>query len=715
MTSRLASRLADRKNERSAHLRVTNSILKSKSYDYFSDLPGNVPSSVETDENNENNMNNSTSERTVNAPSNKSGVQVYLQSSDKTYEEKLRKLRKFKNKSKKDTKQKTLKNDWLKEWEHLEQAVVNTSGDTSNSLELLVLQDPTDTCMNGILEMMNVYYEEQNRTDQEYKEKVKEMKDLLRETLRAIRCNRSTTDKKAVANGESEVVEEGEVKNEKKVQFEYNESPEAGNNAHQAFAGIFADTMLSLRSSMSSQWMSLAEEEAQLTAEVNTAKRDIFNMIHHDRLDCQNTVMSKELKQVEGDDAETLLYIEEWYKRIESMDASHSESLQLLQTKREEEATKHFLIIEENTAMNASEDKEKHLENDLLSKTSALTHAGWSEADHMTFVKVYKHQSFTMTDDAAHGNKRKIFLAQIMTHLPHRTREEILEHEAYYRSTRAISIQKKTLIQQYESSRAALLAEATTSLEKFRADRAIDKECQAQLAAQEAARMLLHQQLESLQKAKQARDEALRIEKEKMDAQQLKQQEWADKVAKAEQEFRRAQVEIFKRMKEDSEAKQREQATIAEAARTEEMKKLIALNKPKIEERERLRVLKEREKLAKEEEKQREEDRRTEMLMKLAATVPYYEDIQNAQSQLNHITAAVKAHEYGGAEEQIRGFMKNTGFDDKKIIKDARFRLAAALRDAGVAQSKIAKGVVQAFHPRPHLAIHGVLNRGAIL
>ena len=57
--------------------------------------------------------------------------------------------------------------------------------------------------------------------------------------------------------------------------------------------------------------------------------------------------------------------------------------------------------------------------------------------------------------------------------------------------------------------------------------------------------------------------------------------------------------------------------------------------------------------------------------------------------------------------------MRPTGFTDQKIISDARFRLAAALREGGgrLIQSDAARIAIAAFHPRPNLAIHGVLSR----
>jgi hypothetical protein len=57
--------------------------------------------------------------------------------------------------------------------------------------------------------------------------------------------------------------------------------------------------------------------------------------------------------------------------------------------------------------------------------------------------------------------------------------------------------------------------------------------------------------------------------------------------------------------------------------------------------------------------------------------------------------------------------MRSTGFADVKIITDARFRLAEALRNAAphLISSAAAKPIIDSFHPRPHLSIHGVLSR----
>ena len=80
--------------------------------------------------------------------------------------------------------------------------------------------------------------------------------------------------------------------------------------------------------------------------------------------------------------------------------------------------------------------------------------------------------------------------------------------------------------------------------------------------------------------------------------------------------------------------------------------------------------------------------------------MPYWDALQNASSKLDHITASAESHRYFKPEEASRGFQSLNGFTDKKVFKDARFRLALALREAGVQHSSAAKAIVQSMNPR---------------
>lgn len=77
------------------------------------------------------------------------------------------------------------------------------------------------------------------------------------------------------------------------------------------------------------------------------------------------------------------------------------------------------------------------------------------------------------------------------------------------------------------------------------------------------------------------------------------------------------------------------------------------------------------------------------------------------------MTASAKAQEYVApgpdSLSQLRGHIPMNGFTDQRVISDSRFRLSEALRSAGIQHSQAAAAAVARAHPRPHLAIHGLL------
>ncbi|RYH30136.1 hypothetical protein EON65_06135 [archaeon] len=105
----------------------------------------------------------------------------------------------------------------------------------------------------------------------------------------------------------------------------------------------------------------------------------------------------------------------------------------------------------------------------------------------------------------------------------------------------------------------------------------------------------------------------------------------------------------------------------------------------------------------------RQEEKRLELLNKLAQQASYWSAIQNIKSKLDQATASSKGQEYMEQIAPTRGHFPLQGFADTKILCDARFRLVEALRSAGLQHSSAARDAVAAFCPRPQLAIHGII------
>lgn len=60
--------------------------------------------------------------------------------------------------------------------------------------------------------------------------------------------------------------------------------------------------------------------------------------------------------------------------------------------------------------------------------------------------------------------------------------------------------------------------------------------------------------------------------------------------------------------------------------------------------------------------------------------------------------------------ELSRGFIPTYGLLDERIIRDVRFRLGVALREANLHTTAAGRDMVLRAHPRPQLAIHGILS-----
>lgn len=233
-----------------------------------------------------------------------------------------------------------------------------------------------------------------------------------------------------------------------------------------------------------------------------------------------------------------------------------------------------------------------------------------------------------------------------------------------------------------------------------------------ELQRQEEHRQRLHDELEKL------REERRRENQEKLLAMAAVEEEERLKLeAKMRQEEedrlqKKQLVEEYQRQKMLMEAEKAKRRQEEQAEAQERLQALILQNKSRVEYRAQQEAKKLEQKKQREEEELQQEAKRVELLMALAAQVPYYDTIQQIESRLDHVTASAKAQEYvpiGEDDRLTRGHMPLNSFNDHQIVRDARFRLTEALARAGVQHSDAARHAVAQMNPRPHLAIHGLL------
>ena len=106
------------------------------------------------------------------------------------------------------------------------------------------------------------------------------------------------------------------------------------------------------------------------------------------------------------------------------------------------------------------------------------------------------------------------------------------------------------------------------------------------------------------------------------------------------------------------------------------------------------------------------EELRLERLSALAASVPYYRDIINAESDIHKTTEARKNDVYMCRDASLAdfqcGLQQLRCFTNDKVFSDSKFRLANALHEAGVAQSVHARNVVRQAIPRSEERTTGI-------
>jgi len=538
-----------------------------------------------------------------------------------------------------------------------------------------------------------------------------DIKDMLVMTKKAALASQVVTEGEAGAGAEAEGL----------AGTDEEEAQQPKNTAH----CIFADLLIQAKTNMFNQWSNLSNEYDTLKFDVDNAAKSISIMMSVDRRASQNESVTRELTVLPEDDASVILYMDEWLARIKMLDDSWGKELLAFAEENKETTAKYkndtayvqpsvtsadapaialanAATFDNNGNTNNKTANEVEGEGDAGVDDTATV--GLSAGDHMTFVKIAR-RAITA------GQSRKQVLAQWELLLPHVPHSQLILHDTWYAARRLVAKRRKAASLKYDASRGALLNDAKAALENYRLEHRNQLKLQNELQAQEGTRQALHRHLDLL------RSNRLALQA-KLDSQAAAEAHLKHAQAEAEHlkltreyEFKKEQVSLFLKAKEDLARAHLEQQKLLLDQEAQYFHAQVEANRSKVQARqEQLQ-----EKLDKGKEREAalaaREEKKMQFLMELASQVPYWDAIQNATAKLDHVTAAVEAQKYLGFEEQARGHKTSTGYADKQIIGDARFRLATALREAGVASSKAAAIAVHEYFPRPHLAMHGIMSR----
>lgn len=608
-----------------------------------------------------------------------------LASADDAYTQRLSTLNSFKKRSKASTRQHALKIEHVREHHALQTQGHSTERDLGSLLEVMALSHPGDEAVQSVFAEYFELSSARSSSSSQVTSQVADIRGLLREAVRSVQMQR---DAKWVP---------GEV-------------PVA--------SSILGDMLVRIHDHFHAYLDQLSAEAETLYSEVTAAHTTLAGSLQQERLLAQTDSFQSAIRPVEGDDAFVLLEMKEWRDRLDKLDAGFDAEMDAI---REERRRCNLVAI----AAGSSQKKEIAAQHPTAPTSADSDDAddaaasedppysdldgawgGWSKSEHDAFAKCYSHASKT-------GLRRTQLLVQLSALLPGYTAQQIESHEVWYRACRVLGEKKSAAVLAYESNRAGLVGQAGAALEALRKQRQEDRVRTQEVESSEKTKRALHDHLANLRACRDQLEEKRRAEREAVEAVLLNEAERAAALEEIERATKKRQVESYQALRRGMREKwAADEARRAEAERVER-ERAVEASRGNVAAREEARLQKEADKMQAHLRVMQKEADKMEALLRLAAQVPYYDDIVNASSKLDHETAAYKAQLYVEHAPAARGFALLTGFTDQKIISDARFRLATALRDGGarLIQSDAARGAIASFHPRPHLAIHGVLTR----
>jgi hypothetical protein len=400
-------------------------------------------------------------------------------------------------------------------------------------------------------------------------------------------------------------------------------------------SAVFADIFLQLRDALSAYRQELQGEERAGAAEVAAARRQLVAAAAAHNSQVAALSQLEQFGGLEEDGLEVRLLREEWQRRLQDVDRSLEAALGVA---RDEWAAA----------------CEAQFGCDPCSASGA-----WGAEEHTTFAKIYAQFRNT-------GMSRQRMAVQLAAELPDTSPLEVSLHEDWYVRYKSYHKRHKDIVAAHSlTERQALMAKGKEALDQCRARCQEAEALERDLEEREGMREQLHRTLSEQRRTRDAAEGekrqgellALRELRGAEEARQAARQRDAARKKALLGEYRRERAQEDERLQLDRAEQQRMQDELR--------RQKVDAERGNVDMRNELVQQRLAEKRRKEEDFLRREERVTELLLRLATQVPYYDKIQNAESKLDHVTASVRAHEYQGFEEEERGHMSLKGFTDK--------------------------------------------------
>ena len=450
-----------------------------------------------------------------------------------------------------------------------------------------------------------------------------------------------------------------------------------------AIAAMLATQLCDVREQLHAEAELLHTAETALTEELHKIRQRISAFLSEDRQECSAA----------ADDAAAFLNS---IGSFTSESAASDADLPLLLL-RNDLAQQYTAIHSDCVAAIAEAVDAFHSCSESVAAADNAEHGGWGSEEHFLFTKLLKaaNSSGKSSSTATAAQRRSVMLNRMLLELPHRTRSELLEHEQWCRQYAVLNSKRASIT----AGRDAALAQLVKSGQKQLQD-AVTASKEAALRAHEAAavaekRAVLHAKLQQLQQAHAARESeravyAAAADTEAAQREQLQQQQLAEAQAQ-----RHAAVQAYRESLAVQAAAQRDAAAAAAVEHAAAKAQRMVSNEKRLLYRQQQAAAKQACAAAAAAAADELELKRQALIQKLAQSVPYYEALLNAQSDIHHVTAAAAAHAQQFEHiDTARGHHPMFGFDTNRVFKHAGFRLGLALRAAGVSHTAAARDAV---------------------
>jgi hypothetical protein len=667
-----------------------------------------------------------------------------LNDSHKQFSERIAALKTYQSSQKNRQQNNSRKTEWTDEHHRLMKLRNRLEQDcNSGQRELLVNHVELATALHRSMAEEDEYTDKRRQRRQFYRQQLKDIEKMIAQHVEHLQppqqqSGAATDNKRAGSGGKfrksfSQHSTSGKMQtattNDQIATENSASSSSSSKPSADVIKAVLAEFFLELRHNQAQQWQVLKQEETTLERDVNAIHKHFQSIIQQETLAKQDETLQSSIIQLlhdaninlstftttggglgeagnnddlpasSGNSGQSVI-TDELMAIMDEIAMEDMELSQLLQSY----LTKLSILDAEYQ----QQQQEKHEVQEKLclelGVDVTLPYGGWEKDVHDTFVKIYRKAQVS-------GMLRKKMMDTMVAQLPaFVSMDDILLHEEWYRKMKLLQTKHKESELGYTTRRKDLMLTIVEELKRYQQQKQERIQYEQELLHHEVHRQLIHDKLEELRHHRQLREEEQKLAelaKQQLDDATLQAKQAELERERDEQRRKLAQYHEEKRQRDALERAKRD----AEAkAAAELLKKLVEENKSKVE----LRAAKYAEKLQQrkqhEEELLMEEERKIAMLQKLAEQVPYFDTISNIETRYDQATASTVGHQFvENEEEATRGHIPLYGFADQRIIRDTRFRLAEALRSAGLAQSSAARDLVQRMNPRPHLAIHGLL------